>query len=219
MKRLPSGMLALVGLMLVPALASAGGNANFVLGGRGLSSDFWEPNEGQGSFGVNLDFGKETWPVQIAFGVHGSYATSEADRDFGHRFDLDRPELVDLSKFDFSDYDFDLNLFDTTVNSSVGEFSTGILWRRKGEVKIVPYVGGGITWISARKEIRSDFVTVSDDDFSPGGYINGGVFWRLGKHFNIGIDARLVAGTSIELFGEEGDANYGQLGLILGYGW
>ena len=85
MKRLTLGVLALAGLMMIPALASAGGNANFVLGGRGLSSDFWEPNEGQGTFGVNLDFGKESWPVQIAFGMHGSYASNEADRTFGEK--------------------------------------------------------------------------------------------------------------------------------------
>ena len=207
--------IGVLGLVFVPAMVSAGGNANFVLGGRGLSSDFWEPNEGQGSLGVNVDFGKESWPVQIALGMHGSFATNEEGLGFGH--DFDRPELADFANF--ADFDIDVDSLKADVNSSVGEFSAGILWRRKGERKVIPYVGGGVTWVSVRKEIEHRFVTISDDDFSPGGYVNGGVFWRLGKRFNIGIDARIVGGTNIELFGEDGDANYGQLGLILGWGW
>ena len=69
------------------------------------------------------------------------------------------------------------------------------------------------------QDISRGLVDVSDDDTTVGVYVNGGVYWRLGKRFNIGIDGRIVTGTSIELFGARGDANYGQLGLILGFGF
>ena len=57
MKSLQRWLLgALLALLATPALA--GGNANFVLGSRGLDKDFWAPVNGQAVFGAQVDFAR-----------------------------------------------------------------------------------------------------------------------------------------------------------------
>ena len=180
-------------LLLAASPSLAGGNANFLIGSRALDEDFWEPLEQQGVFGVTVDFGKEGWPVNLAIGVYGSGTTEEESN---------------------------LVLGDTDVTGAVGELSFGVLkaWSPKGSFH--PYVGGGLASVGAAAEIDTQFFGDDDDhDSSLGVYIHGGVFWRLGSRFNLGVDARSVLGTKITLFGEEGDADYFQLGLLLGWGW
>jgi hypothetical protein len=83
-----------------------------------------------------------------------------------------------------------------------------------------PFVGGGLALISAAAELEGPGnVSVDDDDQTGGVYVHGGVFWRLGGHFNLGIDGRITAGGDADLFGGEVSTNYWQLGLILGGGW
>jgi hypothetical protein len=82
-----------------------------------------------------------------------------------------------------------------------------------------PFVVGGLAFVLATAEVQSGFWWVDDDDSSGAVYAQGGIFWRLGRRFNIGVDARLLTGSEIELFGEKGDADYFQFGLLLGFGW
>ena len=54
-------------------------------------------------------------------------------------------------------------------------------------------------------------------------WINGGVFWRLSKRFNIGVDARW-SGGEVELGNNltgkrKVEAGGGYLGLLLGFGF
>ena len=189
----------------IPAVAD--GNVNFILGGRGLDEDFWAPNESMSAFGVNIDFGPDDWPVRIAIGLSGSTAENDTEEcricgGLEVRV-LERPELAVRN-----------------VKSSVGELSAGVLYRPRGERKLIPFVGGGLAFMTAEQEIERFFGgSATDDDTTVGVYVNGGVYWRIGKRFNIGFDGRVVTGTSIQLFDKKGDANYGQLGLILGWGW
>jgi hypothetical protein len=48
------------------------GNVNFTLGSKALDKDDWEPIEDQGEFGINVDFRKKEWPVNIAIAILGS---------------------------------------------------------------------------------------------------------------------------------------------------
>lgn len=194
-------LVALVG-SAVPAVA--GGNANFILGGRGLDEDFWDGTEGQGVFGVQVDFGPDEWPVNVALGL--SVSGSEDDE-------------LDCRFCDGRHLDPGAVLGDRTLTSGMFEFSSGVLYRPKKERMTRPYVGGGLTLIGVGRQISRGPFEVEDDDTTVGFYVNGGVTWRLGKRFNIGIDARIVTGTSVELFGRRGDADYGQLGMVLGWGW
>jgi hypothetical protein len=178
-------------LLVLGLPALAGGNANFVLGIRGLDEDSWEPAENQGVFGVTVDFGPEGWPINLEACALGSG---------------DEQEVT-------------VFLTDVEVTGRVGELGFGVnkLWNRDGTLR--PYVGGGLAAVNAVAEVDSVVREEDDEDDSFGLYVHGGVFWRLGPRFNLGLDGRLLGATDITLFDEERDADYAQLGLVLGWGW
>jgi len=93
------------------------------------------------------------------------------------------------------------------IKGKVTELSFGVLkvWHLKGGGR--PYVGGGLSAVTATAEIDGFGLSFDDDDTSPGIYAQGGFYWRLGSRFNIGGDVRLVRGTDVELFGAKGDAD------------
>jgi opacity protein-like surface antigen len=88
-----------------------------------------------------------------------------------------------------------------------------------GDGPLMPYVGAGISLILAEVEGESGGLTVSDDDAGAGLYIHGGALYRLGNTFYLGLDARLVTGTSVDIFGIDTDADYTQVALVLGWGF
>ncbi|HYV20641.1 MAG TPA: hypothetical protein VFC25_16580 [Verrucomicrobiae bacterium] len=57
--------LSLFALLLAPATAYAGGDVNFLIGGKPFMNG-WDPVGNQSTFGVEVTFGRETWPVWIA---------------------------------------------------------------------------------------------------------------------------------------------------------
>ncbi len=189
MKRIVRWTMVAVAMTSIAGPALAGGNANFVLGGRGLDKDLWEPVNGQAVVGVAVDFGKKDWPIHLETGIQVSVG---AEEDF----------------FVTSD-----------VYGSVAELDFGVnkTWETKGPAR--PYIGGGLATVGASYTIEAPLGDIEDDDDSGGAYFHGGVFWRIGQRFNIGIDGRFLVGTKITLFGEEGDADYVQLGMVLGWGW
>lgn len=190
--------------VLVPALLLlcnataplAEGNANFVIGGRTLDDeDFWRPGEDQFVFGATVSFGERDWPISLAAGTH--VGVSEEDTRF----------------FGFTE----------TWRTVVVDFSFGVrkVWKA-GRTR--PYVGGGLAAVFAAVELEAFGTTVDDDDHSGGGYLEGGVFWRLGSSFNIGFELRSLFGTDVSFdFGGpvsvNGDADYGQFTMVLGWGW
>lgn len=54
----------------LPALAS--GNADFLVGGRSTSHDFWGQKDEQGVAGVMVDFGKDSWPIHLCLSTMSS---------------------------------------------------------------------------------------------------------------------------------------------------
>ena len=59
---------------------------------------------------------------------------------------------------------------------------------------------------------------VEDTDTSPGAWADGGVFWRLGSHFNLGLAARYSKAT-VTLFDTDMEAGGYSGGVMLGWGW
>ena len=105
------------------------------------------------------------------------------------------------------------------VTVAVADISFGALWLpRKGKL-VRPYLGAGISSVGIA--VDDDFDDETDQ--SIGFNVNGGVYFQIGSHFNIGVDLRLLEGTSFELPaivpGFEFDADYLQLGLLLGVSW
>lgn len=108
------------------------------------------------------------------------------------------------------------NVFGADVKGQVHEICFGAHKRwdlKTGKMHV--FAGGGLANVTAKIEGAG----VSDSDSSLGEYIHGGIFWRLGHRFNLGFDGRVLFGTDITLFRLSGDANYSQLGVLLGFGW
>jgi hypothetical protein len=68
-------LLFFVAGLIGPTLAHADskGNVNFIIGGKGLDSD-WEPNEDQGEFGAEVTWGPADWPIAFATDILASSA-------------------------------------------------------------------------------------------------------------------------------------------------
>jgi hypothetical protein len=185
-------LLGFGGILLFSSAALADGNMNFVYGQRSLDQDFWDPTDDQTVFGGTADFGGKNWPVHIAAG----YFHSEDDGT--------------LATFPI--------LGSVDLDTELSEWSLGVhkVWK-VGMVR--PFVGGGISFVSADADVDSVLGSTSDDDDTTGVYVQGGVYWRLGEWFNLGFDARLLEGTDLTLFDMDGDADYWQIGALLGFGW
>ena len=102
--------------------------------------------------------------------------------------------------------------------SITSEINGGVrkIWEVSGS-SFRPYIGGGLAIISAELEGTS-FTTVSDDDSSLGIWLNGGVYWTLGRSFNLGLDLR-YSRAEVNIFGVDVEAGGTHAGLILGYHW
>jgi len=101
---------------------------------------------------------------------------------------------------------------------TTSEFNAGVrkIWQVSGS-SVRPYIGGGLAFINAEFK-GTGFNTVSDDDKGTGIWLNGGIYWTLGQHFNLGLDLR-YSEADVTLFGLEGKAGGTHAGLLLGYHW
>ena len=172
--------------LAAPAGAVAGewtGDMNFLLGQKVVNKTDWEPVENQDEFGVELSWGKRSWPIQIATDILGSY---KEDRDAG-------------------------------IKGKTSEFGIGIrkIW---GNGHVHPYFGGGAGFVYGGAELNFSGIIVKDSDTSAGAWAGGGVFWRLGPRFNLGLAAR-YSQAKVTLFDSDLEAGGYHGGLILGWGW
>jgi hypothetical protein len=101
------------------------------------------------------------------------------------------------------------------VQGTTWEWAFGVrkVWENKA---VRPYVGGGLMMAAAQSEVKT---IGKEDDFGFGAWVGGGVFWRLGTRFNIGVAGR-ISGAKVDLGSATGvQAGGSHLGLILGWGW
>ena len=103
------------------------------------------------------------------------------------------------------------------ITGKTSEFGIGIrkIW---GHGHVHPYIGGGAAFIYGGAELDFSGIVVKDSDTSPGAWAGGGVFWRLGSRFNLGLAARYSKAT-VTLFDSDLEAGGYEGGLILGWGW
>jgi hypothetical protein len=87
-----------------------------------------------------------------------------------------------------------------------------------GEERTHPFFGGGLAFIHGQAEGQGAAFALDDSDGEIGFWIDGGVFFRLGPRFNIGLDAR-ASHASIDLLGGHVDAGGVHLGLLVGWGF
>lgn len=77
-----------------------------------------------------------------------------------------------------------------------------------------PYIGGGLAFISSELEING----TSEDDSATGLWLNGGAYFTLSRHFNIGLDLR-YSNAETTMFGNDYEAGGTHIGLLVGYHW
>jgi hypothetical protein len=180
-----------------PAWAGADGHVNFFIGQKSLDGDDWEPIEDQLEFGAVMSFGQDKWPVHIAVDILAAADEETVFDPFGGG--------------------------NVTVTGSTFEVAAGVrkIWK-KG--RVLPYIGAGVCVIGAAVELDHGFVSVDGSDSGVGFWAGGGLFWRLGGHFNIGLDARYSSADVDIDFGSgivAQDVSAGGLhyGVLLGFGW
>lgn len=188
------GMVAAVAmlLLLAPASAALAGNVNLIVGRRSLDDDqFYRPIEDQTVTGVNVDWAPEAWPVSLQFGF---YLSSADDT-------IPTPAPP------------------TDVEVKFQELSFGLVRIWEGHKLLHPYLGGGLSAILADYDTTRAGVPAKADDDTFGFFINGGLYLRFAEKFNVGIDARVLGLTDLDFEGKKSDADYLQLGLLLGWHW
>ena len=206
MSRVPSSVVVAVlasllttGLLSGAALATDVGSIHFTLGRKSMTKDWYlgppsfditgqfiEPGRaGQYSLGVATTWGRQGWPVQVAFDVLHSY-------DDG---------IIHVPAF------FSTPAFDERLRASTFEAALG-LRRTFNVLGFTPYVGAGGSWIRANYVIEvidpnaGDFGTLLGSARSAvpafGFWAGGGVSRQVGPRFEIGIEGRYSKATLSE---------------------
>jgi hypothetical protein len=190
--------------ILVPGLAMSQsksnpkawtGNVNGFVGAKILDQDDWAPVDEQGEIGALIDFKQKSWPISIAIDLLSSY--DEED--------------VSLAVLNFG-------TFDANLEGNTTEFNFGVrkIWDNFSFVR--PFIGGGIAFINAEVKGTALGVSVSDDDTGVGVWFDGGVYFNLTEHFNLGWDVRWSK-AEVTLFNIDGEAGGWHLGMLIGYHW
>jgi len=188
------------------------GNINFSLGNKMMDKDDWSIKEEgldfeldtQREAGLNIDFGKKSWPVFISLG----YLSSSADDSLSEEIAVDDMVIPVTTKFE----------------GSTRELRLGIkkIWEPTSTMR--PYIGGGLAMINGKGKVTASAegisASVSDDDQAAGFYVNGGIYWTIASHFNLGVDAGYskakVTFDKMESDMEVGGTHYS---LLFGYHW
>jgi hypothetical protein len=201
------GRLALLAAVLTLAPVSealCGGDVLFLLGQRNLDSDA-EPVDDQDVYGVFGFFKQDDWPISFSMGFESS--------DSG---EVNIGGIAGTS----------IGNVEVQGEITEGYIGVGKVFEKQGK-PLRPYVTGGITALGVDvkyTELTTD-TEFDDDDTVIAPYIGAGVFWRLGKHFNVGGGIRYVffAETTLQPFEilapQEADINYLQYHALVGWGW
>ena len=106
---------------------------------------------------------------------------------------------------------------DAGITGKTSELGIGIrkIW---GHRHVHPYLGGGAAFVYGGAELDFSGIMVKDSDTSAGPWAGGGIFWRLGSRFNLGLAAR-YSKAKVTLFDSDLEAGGYSGGLILGWGW
>jgi hypothetical protein len=193
-------LLLSVSLLLVPTLGICGsngwtGNFNLFLGWKILDESNWAPVDQHEEIGFLLDFKPKSWPVSIAI----DYLKSNDDK---------------LGSFVLP--------FTGTPSEKVGsetsEIDLGIRKIWNTSPKFRPFVGGGIAFIKGEFDLTSGSTQMAEDDTGTGIWLDAGMYWIFGGHFNLGIDLR-YSWAEVTLFNVNANAGGWHFGMIFGYHW
>jgi hypothetical protein len=169
-------------------------NVNVFLGQKLLSDD-WKDD----TLGVDLQ-------DQMEFGVLFSWQM--ADWPFAIAADV-----LASSK--------DQNVLGVDLEGTTRELALGIRRTWLG-ARARPFFGVGLGYVAGEITGSMAGFVLSVDDSTVGAWVDGGVFWRLGRHFNLGFEGRYTFAEiepTVMGISQSVDAGGLHLGLLLGFGW
>jgi len=185
-------------LLIATSAAQAGGEINLLYGNKSLDGE-WEPLDGQTQYAVLINIGDQ-WPVSLA--VDLLFSSDEVSGVF--------PDGTG-------------GMVGATLTAETNEIDIGV---RKLFLDGVaqPYVGGGLGLIGGELGASAGGVSLVVDDATIGLWVDGGVMFRVTRHFNVGLDVRWSdADIDFDLGSGLGNAevNAGgtSYGVMLGYRW
>ena len=178
----------------VPA-AALEGNVNVFAGQKWFSDTDWHPIEKQPAVGIQLAFGQLRSPIHFAVDVF--YAHDDATVD-------------------------QAGVGTTKVEGGSTEYAIGVRKVFRRQARTHPHLGGGASLLAADITVESPAGREQADDSDFGYWIDGGVTWRLGAHFNLGVEVRY---SRVQL--EFGDVFLADkvpgggfhAGALVGFGW
>jgi opacity protein-like surface antigen len=81
-----------------------------------------------------------------------------------------------------------------------------------------PYGGAGFALADTKAQQRAHGEIESGRDDSYGVWVGGGIFYRIGRNFNVGLAARASLMKSYRIFGATRGGNSTHIGIIIGWG-
>lgn len=171
------------------------GNINVGAGLKFLESR-WQDLAGftdETGFGLSADLRRRQWPINIAF-------------DFAYAF---APELYQ-----------DLTLKGNGIAKQTirtYELCAGV--RKIFDFRLYsvrPFFGGGLGYVYTEWDLKGDTYQSESGSGATGIWLNGGVYWELDRHFNIGIDW-MYSWAKITFYSEALNNGGQHLNMLLGY--
>lgn len=172
------------------------GNINVGGGLKFLNKEEWEELAGitdQTEIRIATDIRQRRWPINIA--LDASYAFA--------------PEVLQVMTH---------NGVEDTATQSVVTYEVNVGVRKIFDFRLYsvrPFFGGGFSRITTQWDLEFDDGTDSYRDGKLGIWINGGVYWELDRHFNIGLEY-LFSNATIDLFGKRNHGGH-HLDMIVGF--
>ena len=174
-------------------------------------------------FFINANVNANEWTGNVNFFLgqktleENDWAPVDKQAEFGVLVDFKQQNWPVSIALDFLGSTDEATESGVNIEGTTSEFDVGVrkIWAVAGS-SIRPYIGGGLAFINA--EFKATNFPVSDDDNGTGIWLNGGVYWTLGQHFNLGLDLR-YSQADVTVFGVDVDAGGTHAGIILGYHW
>jgi len=164
------------------------GSVSLHLGARRLDDPAWSPVDQPTVFGIESEFRLADSPLGVELGGSVSYDTGTTGSQ------------VDVRSLLYEIY------FGPRVTVSWPDSPVDL------------YVGGGLSIVGAERVTEFLSMKIDDVDRSAAAYVHGGTQIWVNDSFAVGLDARLVSGTDVDLLGVQ-NLDYVQVTLTLGFGF
>jgi hypothetical protein len=130
-----------------------------------------------------------------------------------------QPSLGVLTDFSLSDLPLYASIGLQASNKNSGGFDSASIVDLSAGMKVMPLSGAFRPYFGAGvADVYSRWGSIHNS--SIGYYIGGGAIYRIGGHFNLGADLRMLRGTKASgAWGAIGDANSYVGSVLMGFGW